>query len=114
MQVCPCSLGHRLVGSVAYQDVAKAEGVITGERRWLRLYQLLSEECLKTRANARSRRLRRQVCDGAPVEHPANHRRSLEHGSLLLLKAIQASRDQGEDRLRRRHARELGGGHPLP
>ena len=76
-------LRHCLVRRVAYDQIAEAECVVAAEERLVRSDQLLADEREQVRRNARTRRLGRQVLDGAAVEHLSLDRAALDRRALV-------------------------------
>ena len=106
-------LGDRLVGGIPEQDVAEPEPVraaeIGGHRPKDVLQQQAAEVVLDaTRALAGDERAHRRA-----VEHLAHDRRGLHDPPLLGRESVQARGEQGRDRGRDLHVREVGRGDPL-
>ncbi|TML75240.1 MAG: hypothetical protein E6G12_09695 [Actinobacteria bacterium] len=85
-------LGEGVVGGVADQDVAKAEGVLTGEEWLLPLDEVLPHERGQERCDLipLSERL-----NGLPMEDFPFDRAALEHRPLQGVEPVEASGDQG-------------------
>ena len=103
------SLSERVVGRVADQEVAEAEGVVSpgicavsGRMRSLRT----SEARRGVTCDSSGERL-----DGAAVEDLALDRTSLEHGALGALELVEP---RGEERLQRRRDDDLALASPRP
>ena len=89
MQVGSRRLGQGVVGGVSDQQVAEAEGVVSGELRRVGTDQALADE----RGEARRHRAAvRERLDRAAVEDLALDRAPLQHGALARPRAGRAAR----------------------
>ncbi len=111
VQLGPVSLCHRVVCRIPDQDVAEAEGVLPGERARVRLDQPLPDERLQTAGHLAHLVRRRQVGHRSPPEHLPDHRRALEHRTLVLVEPVEAGREDRLDRLR--HTQRVDRGERL-
>src|SRR4029453_13279826 len=112
VHLAPGSLGRRLVGRIAHEDMAEPERVLTGERRSVGTDQLLALQRLEVLPDGRAGGLRRGRRHPPPEKNLAPARGALDPRALLVLQAIQSGRDQGLDRPRGREPGQVGGGNP--
>src|SRR5204862_7127268 len=84
--------GEGVVGGVADQDVAEAEGVLAGERGRLGSHELLADEPRESRDHLRL--LRRQGLNGAAMEDLALDGPPLENDSLGRFELVEPGRQQ--------------------
>ncbi len=94
-------LRHGVVGGVANQQVAEAEGVVPGKDRLVRPDELLSDE--RGQASRHRPVVRGERFDRAAVEHAPFHRAAFEHGALRRVELIEPCGEQGMDRGRHDH-----------
>ena len=96
MQLGARRLGQRVVGGVSEQQVAEAEGVLSGKLRRVGADQVLPDERGEAR---RHRAALRERLHGAAVEDLALDRAPLQHGALSVLELVEP---RGEERLQGR------------
>ena len=104
VQLAARLLRHRVVCSLAEQDVAEAERLVAREERSMRPDQLPADERLEVDVDGGTRRLGRRIEHRSAPELLADHRRALEHCPLLRVQPIEAC---GEQRLNGRRHGEL-------
>ena len=99
VQVGAKALRHRVVRRVAYEDVGEDEAVLAGERARVGADQPFPDERLERAGDLSLLLGRRQVGDGAPPEHLADHGRTLEDRALERLEPVEPRGEHGLDGL---------------
>ena len=97
--------GQRIVGGIPNQDVAEAEGILSGERRPVRKDELLAHERLEALVDSTMQLLVGKRLNGSPVEDRALDRAALDREPLALAQLVEPRREQHLDR--------VGNGDPL-
>ena len=96
VQLAPDPLRDRLVGSVPYQVVTETEPVVSGDRRPVRVYELLANEGHEVSSHSLVGTLWQQGGDRPPVEGSPLDRSALHHRTLLGTYPVYA---RGKERL---------------
>ena len=91
-------LRHRRVRSLADEEVTEPIGVLPGDERVLWAHQVLADERGELLVQRSARRARRQILDGADVEHLALDRRALEHDPELRVERVDPRLEERGDR----------------
>ena len=108
----PDHLRDAVVGGVPDEDVGEAVRVLLPHLGAVGLDQVLADERLQARRDARPGRGRRERRHRAPPERPADDRPALDHGALRRLEPVQAGGDQCVDRRRDRDPRQVAADAP--
>ena len=103
---------HRLVGGVADQGVPEPVSILAGQGRPLGADQVLAEQRGEMVVDVRGDRRLRQPADRAGEEVLSADRCAFEDRALRGRQLVDARREQGGDRRRDRHVREVGRRHP--
>lgn len=103
VQVRPRRLRKPFVRGVADQQVAEAEGVVSGDARPVGPDELLADEGHEPAWHVQGECLRRESRDGTAVEHLALDRSPLDHRALPLVERVEARLEKRLDRGRHVH-----------